>query len=234
MSNRSRRVRPRDSCGNRHWGWHRGSRRQVAGNVQRKPRARRRNPDLLLDPDTVAPVGTLLAFLSTLAVVVVLMVALFRSVRWALLGVIPVLWTVLVVYGTIGLVGKDYDAPIAILSTLVLGIGVDFAIHFVQRYRELAERHGPGPEAIAAFFQEPARALTRNAIIIAVGFTPLFLSPLVPYLVVGALLSSLMILSWLATILVLPSLVALGHRHSDETQHVPVLQGELFEETKTS
>ncbi len=178
--------------------------------------------------------GMLLAFLSTLAVVVVLMVALFRSVRWALFGVIPVLWTVLVLYGAIGLIGRDYDAPIAILSTLVLGIGVDFAIHFVQRYRELAERHGPGPEAIAAFFREPARALTRNAIIIAIGFAPLFLSSLVPYLVVGALLSSLMILSWLATMLVLPALVALGNRHPGPTKQAPVPRREHLEEAAIS
>jgi uncharacterized protein len=154
--------------------------------------------------------GMLRAFLSTLAVVLVLMVALFRSVRWALLGVAPVLWTVAVVYGALGLMGRDYDAPIAILSTMLLGIGVDFAIHFVQRYRELALEVGAGREALRRFFGEPARALTRNAVIIAVGFTPLLLSSLTPYVVTGMLLSSIMVLSWLATMLVLPSAVVVG------------------------
>ena len=152
--------------------------------------------------------GMLRAFASTLAVVLVLMVALFRSVRWALLSMLPVLWTVLVVYGAIGLAGKDYDMPIAVLSTLVLGIGVDFAIHFVQRFREFVDKFGDRRAALGAFFEDPARALTRNALVIAVGFTPLFLSSLTPYLVVGTFLSSIIILSWLATLLMLPAIVS--------------------------
>ena len=150
--------------------------------------------------------GMLEAFVSTLLVVLVLMAVLFRSLRWALLSVAPVVWTVLVVFGLIGVIGKDYDMPIAVLSTLVLGIGVDFAIHFVQRFRELDAELGDRRTAVRAFFEEPARALTRNALVIAIGFTPLFLASLTPYLVVGAFLSSIILLSWLATLL--PAVVA--------------------------
>jgi hypothetical protein len=152
--------------------------------------------------------GMLQAFASTLVVVLLLMVALFRSLRWALLTVLPVLWTVLVVYGVIGFAGKDYDMPIAVLSTLVLGIGVDFAIHFVQRYRELCDQLGDPGWALRAFFEEPGRAVTRNALVIAIGFTPLLLADLMPYLVVGALLAAIIVLSWLATMLLLPAIVA--------------------------
>jgi len=152
--------------------------------------------------------GMLVAFLSTLGVILVLMVLLFRSIGWALLAVAPVLWTVLVVYGVLGAVGKDYDMPIAVLSTMVLGIGVDFAIHYVERFRLLrADR--PNAEAQRAFFEEPARALTRNALIIAIGFTPLFLSSLVPYVVVGAFLAAIIMLSWLVTIVGLPAVTSL-------------------------
>jgi predicted RND superfamily exporter protein len=148
--------------------------------------------------------GMLVAFLSTLGVILILMVILFRSIGWAVLAVTPVLWTVLVVYGLIGLVGKDYDMPIAVLSTMVLGIGVDFAIHYVERFRELSKTM-TNADAQRAFFGEPARALTRNALIIAVGFTPLFLSSLVPYIVVGAFLAAIILLSWLVTIVGLPA-----------------------------
>jgi predicted RND superfamily exporter protein len=152
--------------------------------------------------------GMLTAFLSTLLVVLVLMALLFRSVRWALLSMLPVLWTVLVVYGVIGLLGKDFDMPIAVLSTLVLGIGIDFAIHFVQRFRELHDELGDRRWAVRAFFQEPARALTRNALVIAIGFTPLLLASLVPYVVVGVFLSSIIVLSWLTTLVLLPAIVS--------------------------
>ena len=151
--------------------------------------------------------GMLTGFLVTLAIVLVLLGILFRSVVWALVGIAPVLWTIVIVYGTIGLIGKDYDMPIAVLSTLVLGIGVDFAIHFVERFRELRADLGSSMAAIEAFAEEPARALTRNAAVIAVGFLPLLFSSLTPYVIVGIFLGSIIVLSWLATVVALPALV---------------------------
>ena len=151
--------------------------------------------------------GMLTGFLVTLAIVLVLLGILFRSVVWALVGIAPVLWTIMIVYGTIGLIGKDYDMPIAVLSTLVLGIGVDFAIHFVERFRELRADLGSTSAAIEAFAEEPARALTRNAAVIAVGFLPLLFSSLTPYVIVGIFLGSIIVLSWLATVVALPALV---------------------------
>ncbi|MEM9466733.1 MAG: MMPL family transporter [Actinomycetota bacterium] len=152
--------------------------------------------------------GMLVGFATTLAVIFVLLVALFRSPRWALLAIAPVVGTVVVVYGLLSYLGRDMDMPIAVLSTMVLGIGVDFAIHFVERYRELIETAGDERAALVAFFREPATAMTRNAVVIAIGFTPLLLSSLVPYVVVGVLLATIISLSWLASIIVLPAAVA--------------------------
>ncbi len=159
--------------------------------------------------------GMLKAFASTFGVVLVLMVLLFRSVRWAILAMLPMSATVLFVYGIIGYVGKDYEMPLAVLSTLVLGIGVDFAIHFLSRYRELHRETGSVSEAMRLMFEEPARALSRNALVIGIGFIPLLFSSLVPYIVVGVLLASIMILSWLGTLLGLPSIIVIAHRNKD-------------------
>jgi len=162
--------------------------------------------------------GMLVGFIVTLAIVTALLVLLFRSIKWALIGIAPVLWTILAVYGAIGLVGKSYDMPIAVLSTLVLGIGVDFAIHFVERFRELQADLGDARLAIEAFAEEPARALSRNAAVIAVGFTPLLLSSLTPYVIVGFFLASIIALSWLATVVALPALVGRPSAEPGSTQ----------------
>ena len=97
--------------------------------------------------------------------------------------------------------------PLPVLSTMVLGIAVDFAIPFAVRYRHLLHEQGSSERALQEFSKEPARALTRNAMVIAIGFSPLLFSALVPYMVVGALLASIVGLSWLATIVVLPPMV---------------------------
>ncbi len=156
--------------------------------------------------------GMLTAFLGTFIVVLVLMILLFRSLRWALLAMLPMSVTILLVYGTVGFIGKDYDMPLAVLSTLVLGIGVDFAIHFIQRYRGLLAETGSAAAALSRFFEEPARALTRNALIVAIGFVPLVFASLVPYIVVGVLLASIMLLSWLTTLILLPAVISLLQR----------------------
>ncbi len=153
--------------------------------------------------------GMMKAFLTTFAIVLVLLVILFRSIRWAVAAMLPMTITVLFVYGILGFAGKNYDMPLAVLSTLVLGIAIDFAIHFVQRYRELESESGTTLEALRKVFEEPTRAITRNALIIAIGFAPMFLSSLMPYLAVGALMATIMVVSWLATLLLLPALTAL-------------------------
>jgi predicted RND superfamily exporter protein len=109
------------------------------------------------------------------------------------------------VYGLIGWIGKDYDMPIAVLSSLTLGLSVDFAIHFIQRMRALVAETGSFEAAATRMFEEPARAIARNAIVIALGFTPLFFAPLVPYITVGAFMASIMAISALATLLLLPA-----------------------------
>ncbi|SHJ36096.1 MMPL family protein [Malonomonas rubra DSM 5091] len=151
--------------------------------------------------------GMMTSLVSSFVVVLVMMVMLFRSPLFGLLAMIPLTITIMVSYGIIGLVGKDYDMPVAVLSALTLGLSVDFAIHFLQRSRELQEQTGDWFAAAKMMFMEPAMAISRNAIIIAVGFTPLLLAPLVPYQTVGFFLATIMAVSWLATLFILPALL---------------------------
>jgi predicted RND superfamily exporter protein len=132
---------------------------------------------------------------------------LFRSPLFGLLAMIPLTVTITFIYGIIGLVGKDYDMPVAVLSSLTLGLSVDFAIHFLERARELTRQHGTWKAAIWFMFQEPAMAISRNAIIISIGFTPLLFAPLVPYKTVGFFLATIMAASWIGTLFILAALI---------------------------
>ncbi|HIJ65217.1 MAG TPA: MMPL family transporter [Candidatus Hydrogenedentes bacterium] len=151
--------------------------------------------------------GMLQAFLGSFLVVLLMMIILFRSGLWGLLSMIPLTVTIGLIYGVIGLVGKDYDMPVAVLSSLTLGLAVDFAIHFLARARELYQEHGSWAATHPHIFGEPARAITRNVIVIAVGFLPLLAAPLVPYNTVGFFLASILLVSGAGTLLLLPSLV---------------------------
>lgn len=153
--------------------------------------------------------GMLKSLMSAFVMVLVMMVVLFRSIRIGLLAMLPLSVTILFIYGLIGFIGKDYDMPIAVLSALTLGLSVDFAIHYLERARAIYRQQGSWPEAIAEIYKGPSRAISRNAIVIAIGFTPLLLAPLVPYITVGFFLASIMAVSALVTLLLLPAVVTL-------------------------
>ena len=153
--------------------------------------------------------GMLWAFLSSFAVVFLLMTLLFRSPLWGILAMIPLTVTIAFIYGLIGLVGKDYDMPVAVLSSLALGLAVDFAIHFLQRSRVAYQRAGSWAVAKEELFAEPSRAIARNVIVVAVGFMPLLAAPLMPYKTVGVLIAAILTVSGLATMFMLPAAIKL-------------------------
>lgn len=152
--------------------------------------------------------GMLISLLGAFLAVFVMMALLFRSMRVGLLAMIPLSVTILTVYGIVGWIGKDYDMPIAVLSALTLGLSVDFAIHFIERTRALLTTHASFELAMPKVFEEPARAIARNAIVIAIGFTPLFFAPLIPYITVGAFMAAIMALSGATTLILLPAIMA--------------------------
>jgi predicted RND superfamily exporter protein len=140
-------------------------------------------------------------------VVFFMMMILFRSPIYGALAMIPLTITIVFTYGLIGLAGKDYDMPVAVLSSLTLGLSVDFAIHFLERARSIQAETGDWPETMVLMFQEPGRAITRNAIVIAIGFLPLLGAPLVPYNTVGFLMAAIMAVSSVVTVVLLPSIM---------------------------
>ncbi len=155
-------------------------------------------------------IGMLESFLGSFLVVLAMMIILFRSGLWGLLSMIPLTVTIGAIYGLMGYIGKDYDMPVAVLSSLTLGLAVDYAIHFLARGRAEYNELGSWEKAHHAIFGEPARAIYRNIIVIAVGFLPLLLAPLVPYITVGIFMFSIMLFSGIGTLIILPALARLA------------------------
>jgi hypothetical protein len=155
-------------------------------------------------------------FLLALVVVFVLLAVNFRSVRWAIVGYAPLLFTILLIYGVVGWTGKDFDMPIAVLSCLSLGMAVDFSIHFIGRFQQhlrgpagSATRPDAGAltEALLWTAARPGRGIFRNALLFASAFSVMLFAPLTPYVTVGAFIVAMMLLSAVFTLLLLPALI---------------------------
>jgi predicted RND superfamily exporter protein len=151
-------------------------------------------------------------FFIALVVVLLILTFSFRSIRWGLVSFVPLLFTIVLIYGAIGHVGKDFDMPISVLSTLSLGMAVDFAIHFIRRYRQrLAEGHAM-EDALLWTVNRPGKGILRNAALFSLAFAVMIASSLTPYITVGVFILSMMMLSALFTLLLLPALLVLFGR----------------------
>lgn len=151
--------------------------------------------------------GMLNSLMGSFIVVFLMMAFLFKSPLWGVLSMIPLSVTVLFSYGMIGLAGKSYDMPVAVLSSLTLGLSVDFAIHFIERAREIYSEEKDWKTTLDKMHEKPARAVVKNAIVISVAFLPLLLAPLIPYKTVGILISTILMVSSIATFIILPALI---------------------------
>jgi predicted RND superfamily exporter protein len=170
--------------------------------------------------------GMLRAVLGGFAAVFVLMLILFRSPGLAFISMMPLTFAIILSYGLIGFIGKDYDMPIAVCSSLALGLSIDFAIHFIQRFRRKYRESGDLEITNRLIFQEPARAISRNAFVIIFGFLPLVLANLTPYVRVGAFFAMLMTFSALTTLLLMPALIRIvGFRFLKKLKIEPVNGG---------
>jgi hypothetical protein len=146
------------------------------------------------------------SLISSYVVVFIMMIFLFRSIRWGLISMLPLTITIMAIYAFIGYIGKPYDMPVAVLSSLTLGLSVDFAIHFIQRIRMIHQRTGKFRESFHEIFEGAGQAISRNVMVIAIGFIPMLFSSLVPYITVGSFFLAIMVVSGLVTMLLLPAI----------------------------
>ena len=62
----------------------------------------------------------------------------FKNGLWALLSVTPLVSAVILNFGLMGLFGVELSHITAILSAIIIGVGVDFALHYIAQYRNIS------------------------------------------------------------------------------------------------
>lgn len=146
--------------------------------------------------------------LSLLLVLVMSMLA-FRSVGAGLTAVVPVAFTVLLLYGVMGYLGIYLEPATSMFAAISVGVGVDFAIHLVDRLRiALRLKAGDLQAAVAMAMPGTARACFFNAAALGVGFSVLLLSDLPTLQRFGGLVSVAAVASFLCALIIVPALYA--------------------------
>ncbi len=145
--------------------------------------------DNLIVPSQLQSLG--IAFI----VVLLLLSLLFRSFRYGLFAMLPILLTIAVAFSLMSLSGVALDTVTAIIASIILGIGIDYSIHFLSRFRSLQEQGLPVEHIISETLHTSGRAIIYNATTVAAGFLVLLISSFWPIIYLGWLVAVSMITS---------------------------------------
>jgi hydrophobe/amphiphile efflux-3 (HAE3) family protein len=131
--------------------------------------------------------GQVVSLLLSLAVVAILVAILFRSIVAGLLGAVPLVLSMGLLFGLMGLLGLELNVPTAMLTAIMVGVGIDYTIHFLWRYREERHRHAPAT-AVTITLTTTGRGIVFNALSVIIGFAAVLLSSFVPVQTFGFLI----------------------------------------------
>ncbi len=124
--------------------------------------------------------GQVVSLSLSLLLVSLLVMLLFRSVVAGLLAVIPLSLSMLLLFGLMGYLGIELNIATAMLSSIMIGVGVDYTIHFLWRYR-VERRAGRDPaEAVRITLTTTGRGIVFNALSVMVGFVVVLSSSFMP------------------------------------------------------
>lgn len=145
------------------------------------------------------------ASLGAVALIVILVMA---SVGTGLLVLIPLVVTVAGNFGVMGYVGAHLDMATVMIASLTVGIGVDYAVHFLARYRRERVASGEHREALAQTVRTSGRGILVNAATLTLGFLVMLLSSFGALQTFGWLIAVTMVTSLVGAMFVLPAALA--------------------------
>ncbi|MCH7613959.1 MAG: MMPL family transporter [Candidatus Marinimicrobia bacterium] len=131
----------------------------------------------------------------------------FKRFLWGVLAVIPLTSAVIINFGFMGYFGIELSHITAILSSIIIGVGVDFAIHYIAQFRRLS-RTIDESKLSREVIDDVGYPIILDAAS-NMGFGALLFSAFLPIQYIGGLMVFAMISTSLGTLTVLSALVEL-------------------------
>jgi hydrophobe/amphiphile efflux-3 (HAE3) family protein len=140
--------------------------------------------------------GQVLSLAIAIVLIGILLMILFRSIVAGLIASVPLGVSIVTLFGLMGILGIELNVAVAMLSSIMIGVGVDYTIHFLWRYREERRRGLGEKESVRKTLTTTGRGIIFNAFSVVIGFVVLIVSGFMPvrffgFLVVISILSCL-------------------------------------------
>jgi hydrophobe/amphiphile efflux-3 (HAE3) family protein len=141
-----------------------------------------------------------------LVIIMLLVMLLFRSFAAGLLSSVPLVLSMILGFGIMGIFGIRLDIATAIISSIVMGTGVDFTVQFLWKYRALREAGQEPAEAVTQTLAGTGKAIAFNAICVVSGLGVLVFSSMPPLRHFAILFCVLTLACMVGSLVVVPSL----------------------------
>ena len=124
--------------------------------------------------------GQLYSLGLSIVFVFILVGALFRSPAAGFWAAVPLCVAIPVLFGLMGAFGIELNVVTAMLSSIMIGVGVDYTIHFLWRYREVRRRGASPGDGVVETLTTTGRGIVFNALSVIAGFAVLLISNFLP------------------------------------------------------
>ena len=147
--------------------------------------------------------GQISSLALSLLIVIVLLSLMFKKIKIGLIGSIPIIITTFISFGIMGLFDIPLSSTTALISSIAIGIGIDYAVHFIDRYRINAALTHDKIKTSHFTMHHSGKAILFNAIVVIAGFMVLLFSVFPPNRSLGLLVSLNMFTSFVGTLTIM-------------------------------
>ncbi len=149
------------------------------------------------------------SFLITIAACLVLLFVIFRSLRFSFIALVPVVMVVCWLYGLMFALGYSINLMTATIASISVGVGIDYCIHFTERFRQELRRVNDKKSALYNTAQSTGSALLGSAASTAAGFAVIAFAPMPMFSTFGVLTAVMIVMSFVVTLIGLTNLIYL-------------------------
>jgi predicted RND superfamily exporter protein len=132
----------------------------------------------------------------------------FKRLIWGLIAVTPLISSVLLTFGLMGWAGIDFSHITAILSSVIIGVGVDFAIHYISQFKRISARKKNNSKLTNEVIDDVGYPIILDSAS-NMAFGALIASTFIPIQQIGGLMVFAMLSTSLGTLTLMASIVEL-------------------------
>ena len=143
----------------------------------------------------------------SLVMVFIIIALSFKSPLAGIIGAIPLGLVIFMNFMVMGFAGIRLDLCTSIVSSIAIGVGIDYTIHFMETYQHEREKSGDSEEVTKKTFNSSGKGIVTNALAVGLGFLVLVFSKFIILRYIGILVAVVMFTSSMLAMTIIPGLL---------------------------